>query len=36
MFMMQQVQEYIRSGSSTDALVAALASKATELKEQYQ
>lgn len=36
MFMMQQVQEYIRSGSSTDVLVAALASKATELKAQYQ
>ena len=36
MFMMQQVQEYIRSGSPTDALVAALAAKAVELKEQYQ
>ena len=36
MFMMQQVQEYIRSGSSTDTLVAALAAKAVELKAQYQ
>ncbi|PTE10890.1 ABC transporter substrate-binding protein [Mesorhizobium helmanticense] len=36
MFMMQQVQEYIRSGSSTDQLVASLAAKASELKAQYQ
>lgn len=36
MFMMQQVQEYIRSDSSTDALVAGLADKAAELKTQYQ
>ncbi len=36
LFMMQQVQEFIRSGSDTDALVAALAGKATELKQQYQ
>ena len=36
MFMMQQVQEYVRSGSSTDTLVANLASKAAELKAQYQ
>ena len=35
MYMMQQVQEYIRSGSSTDALVASLAAKAEELKVQY-
>jgi multiple sugar transport system substrate-binding protein len=34
--MMQQVQEFIRSGSDTDAVVTALASKATELKQQYQ
>ncbi|KAB2739896.1 ABC transporter substrate-binding protein [Ochrobactrum teleogrylli] len=36
MFMMQQLQEYIRSGSSTDAFVSALAAKASELKAQYQ
>ena len=36
LFMMQRVQEYIRSGSSTDNLVAALAEKASELKTQYQ
>lgn len=36
LYMMQQTQEYIRSGSSTDALVEGLASKAKELKEQYQ
>ncbi len=35
MYMMQQVQEYIRSGSSTDALVSSLAAKAEELKVQY-
>jgi multiple sugar transport system substrate-binding protein len=34
--MMQQLQEYIRSGSSTDAFVSALAAKASELKAQYQ
>ncbi len=36
LFMMQSVQEYIRSGSSTDDLVASLSSKASELKDQYQ
>lgn len=36
LFMMQQVQEYLRSGSSTDQLVTALAQKAEELKTQYQ
>ncbi len=36
LFMMQSVQEYVRSGSSTDDLVASLSSKASELKEQYQ
>jgi multiple sugar transport system substrate-binding protein len=36
LFMMQQVQEYFRSGTPTDTLVAALAAKATELKAQYQ
>ncbi|WGF88088.1 ABC transporter substrate-binding protein [Marinivivus vitaminiproducens] len=36
MFMMQQVQEYIRSGSSTDELVENLAEKASELKTQYE
>ena len=35
MFMMQQVQEYIRSGNSTDALVAALAEKGADLKTLY-
>ena len=36
LFMMQRVQEYIRSGSSTDQLVSELAAKASELKQQYQ
>ena len=36
LFMMQRVQEYIRSGSSTDQLVGELAAKASELKKQYQ
>lgn len=36
LFMMQKVQEYFRSGTSTDQLVEALASKAGELKTQYQ
>lgn len=36
LFMMQKVQEYFRSGSSTDQLVTELAAKATELKAQYQ
>jgi multiple sugar transport system substrate-binding protein len=36
LFMMQRVQEYIRSGSSTDKLVSELAAKASELKQQYQ
>jgi len=36
MFMMQQVQEYVRSNGSTDKLVSALAQKATDLKAQYQ
>lgn len=36
MFMMQQVQEYIRGAGDTDSLVAALADKAASLKAEYQ
>lgn len=36
LFMMQRVQEYIRSDMSTDQIVAELADKAAELKKQYQ
>ncbi|MDW9476746.1 ABC transporter substrate-binding protein [Sinorhizobium meliloti] len=35
-YMMQQVQEYIRTGSSTDQLVENLIAKASDLKKQYQ
>jgi len=36
LFLASQLQEYIRLGGSTDALVNALAAKASELKQQYQ
>jgi multiple sugar transport system substrate-binding protein len=36
LFMMQRVQEYIRSDTSTDQLVSDLATKAADLKQQYQ